>query len=153
MKFTLTNLILLITIFAVLIVSLLDKNRLKAELAEKDATRCIAFRQLFETGSQPLYLIHHAEERELSRVLNRENFGRMHHRPTDAAFEILEVCKSYNQFKDKELPDAFIRLAMDDNHWQTMEDLQEWLRKRNRLAEEVDTDRAAALIDSAIRSR
>ena len=153
MKFTLANLILLIAFFAVLIVSLLDRNRLKAELAEKDATRCIAFRQLVETGLQPLYLTHHDEERELSRVLNREYFGKGLHRPTDAAFEILEVCKAYDRFKDKELPDAFIRLAMDDNHWQTMADLQEWLEKRNKLADEIDAERVAALIDNAVRSR
>ena len=42
---------------------------------------------------------------------------------------------------------------MDDNHWQTMADLQEWLEKRNKLADEIDAERVAVLIDNAVRSR
>ena len=164
MKITISNLLLVSVVCAVSVVAWLDRSRLIAELeAELDTrerqlnvdlrareeVRTIGFRQYWETGIQPLYLSQHAEEGKLRGLLNRD----LKRRPTDAAIEIALVCGSYELFHDKQLPDSFIRAAMDDNEWTTATQFVDWLQAQERILEETRLDEARTLIDNAMRSR
>ena len=130
-----------------------DRTQLKAELEKKDHTRIIAYRQIWEstTGVAPLYITHHAEEQKIRELIRRSSAGLP--RASDTAIEILAVCKSYNQFSDKELPNAFVRYAMDANQWNNVEDVLSHMRNQSEFVENTDIAEAAIVIDNAMRTR